>query len=61
MDGKFSYKSMFNIKNRDELLELLTKTSDGVEWDNLKDTYQGVDQDLEVTFIGYLKLTLRSL
>ena len=47
VDGKFSYKSMFSMRNGDEFLEQLNKTPDGIEWDNLKDIYSGIEQDLE--------------
>ena len=38
---------MFNLKNKEELYTLLTRTPDGIEWENLKDCYKGIDTDLE--------------
>ncbi|CAI9089109.1 OLC1v1023617C1 [Oldenlandia corymbosa var. corymbosa] len=47
-DGsRFSYKPSHNIRNKDQLLDLIRKFQDGVGVIDLKDSYSNVMQDLE--------------
>ncbi|KAL3647187.1 hypothetical protein CASFOL_008155 [Castilleja foliolosa] len=47
-DGKqFSYKSKHNVKNKDELLDLIRKFPEGVAVIDLKDSYPAVMDDLQ--------------
>lgn len=39
---------MFTLKNKDDLLSKLQKTPEGIDFDNLKDCYSGVEDDIHV-------------
>ncbi|CAI9111112.1 OLC1v1011251C1 [Oldenlandia corymbosa var. corymbosa] len=47
-DGRrFSYKSKHNIRNKDQLLDLIRKFQEGIAIIDLKDSYSNVMQDLQ--------------
>jgi len=59
-EGKYSYKPMYPVRNVNELLELINKTPNGIEVEQLKESYKALWDDLkkleeqkEVVFIKH--------
>lgn len=46
-DGWFSYKPTYDIKNRDELSELISRAPNGIDSQELKDSYKTVHDDVK--------------
>ncbi len=44
------------LKNREELLERLVQYPEGIEVENLKDSYKGIETDIDVTLLSEMSL-----
>lgn len=45
-DGRWRWKSMYHVRNREDLFMLLSRSSDGIVEKNLFDSYKGVVEDV---------------
>jgi len=46
-NGRYSYQGMYNINNKNDLLELIAHSSGGILLNNLKDCYAQVEADVK--------------
>jgi len=46
-DGKYSFRPSYGIKNASELLDLINKSPNGIEIEQLKDSYKALEADLK--------------
>ncbi|KAF9602606.1 hypothetical protein IFM89_030212 [Coptis chinensis] len=56
--GHFSYKSMHDVKDKDQLLSLIQVFPDGIPVVELKDAYSTVKEDLEVSQKPFTRISL---
>jgi len=46
-NGLFKYKPLYSLKDKENLMKLIDSTPDGIDTDDLKDSYKGIQADIQ--------------